>query len=132
MKNQVNNCMNPQGLNLDKYEVLEDESDVPNIEQIEEIDDENGSYVKVYFDDKTVARSCSHGRLTDEYLESMKNCQTLLKKAHGYMKQNMWIGRNIHLGGMYETAMMLSSVSKLLHTTAQCMHTDMMERFDND
>ena len=120
--------MNPQGLNLDKYEVLEDESDIPNIEQIEEIDDENGSYLKVYFDDGAVARSCSHGRLNDEYLESMKNCQTLLKKAHGYMKQNMWKGRNIHLGGMYETSMMLSSVSKMLHTTAQCMHTDTMER----
>jgi hypothetical protein len=56
----------------------------------------------------------------------------LTKRALGYLKKNIWLNKKVNIGEMMETSLMLSSVSKLLHTTAQCMSSDETERLQND
>jgi len=55
-----------------------------------------------------------------------------MKRALGYLKKNIWLNKKVNIGEMMETSLMLSSVSKLLHTTAQCMSSDETERLQND
>ena len=140
MMNNGTNRMNSQGLKFDNFKSYEsdepmnltEEEDIPHVLNVQEIDDETGSHLLVKFDDGTMLTTHTHGCLKDDYYESLMPTIDLMKRALGYLKKNIWLNKKVDIGQMMETSLMLSSVSKLLHTTAQCMSSDETERLQND
>jgi hypothetical protein len=140
MKNNGTNRSNSQGLNFDNFKSYEsdepmnltEEEDIPHVLNVQEIDDKNGSHLLVKFDDGTMLTTHTHGRLKDDYYESLMPTIDLMKRALGYLKKNIWLNKKVDIGQMMETSLMLSHVSKLLHTTAQCISSDETERLQND
>lgn len=48
----------------------EDDSDIPMIEDVQEITDHNGTHVVITFEDGSQAHNHTHGTLTEEYYDS--------------------------------------------------------------
>jgi hypothetical protein len=98
---------------------LEDESDVPDIIDFKEVSDEFGDHVIITFDDGVKATTHTHGVLTEDVYESCYNALKCTKKGIHWMKNNIWKDRKVSIPQMTETALMLSTVSKLLHSAAR-------------
>ena len=129
--NDRDKCMITHDL-MDDTDGLNDESDIPLIEDIQESIDHHGKHIVITFDDGTKAHTHTHGILSEEYHDSTMRCLELTKKAMKWMKNNMWKNQQVDIGMMAQTSMMLGSVSKLLHTTATCISSDETERLAND
>ena len=128
MMNKAQNSM----ITHDLMDEMEDDSDIPFVEDVKEITDHNGTHVIVTFDDGSKAHHHTHGTLSEEYHESCMNCLELTKKALKWMKNSMWKNQRVDIGMMAQTSMMLGSVSKMLHTNATCISSDETERLSND